>query len=154
MQLIRQAAVVTADRSRTSTYNWLSRVPETTPQDQTVTTPTLADPCADEVVPVTLHGGPMRHTRRRIVYNDLGTILGLILGTYAAISVLLIVLVHSEKTLDQPREQPRSAPQLAPGGHVPTKPSTRELRAHQRRTHIGPGRNRIARHHTHGHVTR
>ena len=58
------------------------------------------------------------------MHNDLGIILGLILGTYAAITTLLIVLVHFEKTLEEPREQPRSATQTAPRGHVPTKPPT------------------------------
>ena len=88
------------------------------------------------------------------MHNDLGSILGLIFGTYAAITVLLVVLVHSEKTLDQPREQSRSATRIAPRGLVPTKPSTRESRGHQRRTQMGPDRNRTPRHHTHGHVTR
>jgi hypothetical protein len=87
------------------------------------------------------------------VHNDLGTILGLILGTYAAIAALLVLLVHFEKTLDQPREHPRSATQAAPRGRVPTKRSTRELRAHGlRQTQITPSRYRTPRHHTHAHA--
>ena len=88
------------------------------------------------------------------MHNDLGTIIGLILGTYAAITVLLIVLVHFEKTLDQPRQQPRPATQIAPRAQVPMKRSTRELRAH-RPLHIQttPGRYRTPRRHTHAHVT-
>jgi hypothetical protein len=88
------------------------------------------------------------------VHNDLGFILGLILGTYAAITVLLIVLVHFEKTLDQPREQPRPGPQIAPRAQVPTKRSTRELRAHRpHRVLTTPDRYRTPRRHTHAHVT-
>jgi len=88
------------------------------------------------------------------VHNDLGAILGLILGTYAAITALLIVLVHCEKTLDQPREQPRPATQTAPRGHVPMKRSTREVGAHRRlRTQTTPRRYRTPRHHTHAHAT-